>query len=93
VWWAEVPFEDRAGSKDRPVVVLRRDSGTRVVVMVSSQDKAGRRGWAPISRHGWDARPGQSWVRTDRRIELHRRDFRRHAGRCPDETWAVLRDR
>jgi hypothetical protein len=46
VWWAQVPYEEGRGSKDRPVVVLRR-----------------------------------------------RRDFRRHAGRCPAETWSVLRDR
>jgi mRNA-degrading endonuclease toxin of MazEF toxin-antitoxin module len=92
VWWAEVPFEDGHGSKDRPVVVLRRDGGHRVVLMVSSQDKAGRRGWVALDRRGWDRRPGRSWVRTDREIPLRGRDFRRRAGRCPAETWALLRD-
>ena len=91
VWWAQVPFEDGRGSKDRPVVVLRRDGGTRVVLMVSSQDKAGRRGWVALDRRGWDARPGHSWVRTDREIVLRGPDFRRRAGRCPAETWAALR--
>lgn len=93
VWWAQVPFEDGRGSKDRPVVVLRQRGGARVVLMVSSQDKADRRGWVALDRRGWDDRPGRSWVRTDRQIELRRGDFRRRAGRCPDETWARLRDR
>ena len=43
VWFAQVPFADGSGSKDRPVLVLEVQGHARTVAQFTSQDKTGRR--------------------------------------------------
>lgn len=40
IWWAEVPFEDGHGSKDRPCLVLRVDGRTATVAKITSKHHA-----------------------------------------------------
>ena len=83
VWWADVPFEDGTGSKDRPCVVVETHGFRSVVLYITSTDKSGRPGWVALPRQGWSPKPGTSWVRTDRRVALDPHRMRRYAGPCP----------
>lgn len=83
VWWADVPFEDRSGSKDRPCLVVETHGLRAVVLYVTSTDKTGRPGFVPMPRTGRARGAGTSWVRTDRRFVLDAPRFRRFAGPCP----------
>jgi len=83
VWWADVPFEDGASSKDRPCVVVETHGRRTVVLYVTSTDKTGRPGWLAMPRQGWAAGGGTSWLRTDRRVILDPYRLRRYAGPCP----------
>ncbi|WP_336921020.1 type II toxin-antitoxin system PemK/MazF family toxin [Aquipuribacter sp. SD81] len=83
IWWADVPFEDGTGSKDRPCLVVETH-GLRVVVLyLTSTDKSGRPGWVAVPRDGWARSRGTSWLRSDRRIVLDPHRLRRYAGPCP----------
>ena len=99
IWWADVPFEDGTGSKDRPCLVVTAGSGgprrsARLQVhMITSRDKSGRPGFLPVERSGWGRGAGTSWVRVDRRVTLDDRAFRRFAGPCPSRTWAEVSSR
>lgn len=65
VWFAEVPFEDGTGSKDRPVLVLQVRGRTCEVARFTSQDRSARRdhvrippGFGGLARASWiDLRP------------------------------------
>ncbi|MFC5379332.1 type II toxin-antitoxin system PemK/MazF family toxin [Aquipuribacter nitratireducens] len=83
IWWADVPFEDGTGSKDRPCLVVETHGLRTVVLSITSTDKSGRRGWVEVPRHGWAGTGGISWLRTDRRIVLDPHRLRRYAGPCP----------
>ncbi|MFC8192200.1 type II toxin-antitoxin system PemK/MazF family toxin [Cellulomonas sp. NPDC057328] len=79
VVWAWVPYEDDPSrGKDRPVLVLDRDGGTLVALMLSSQDHdrdaadEARHGrvWTDVGTGGWDPRRRPSEVRLDRVLRL-----------------------
>ncbi|WP_148234290.1 type II toxin-antitoxin system PemK/MazF family toxin [Cellulomonas flavigena] len=65
IWFADVPYEDGTGSKDRPVLVLRVRDRTCEVARFTSQDRGTRRdhvalppGFPGLSRASWiDLRP------------------------------------
>ena len=75
VWFAEVPFADGTGSKDRPVLVLAVQGRACTVARFTSRDRSARRdhrlvpGWLPgLHSASWaDLRP----------IALRRRALRR----------------
>jgi hypothetical protein len=74
-----VPYEegDRRG-KDRPVLVVGRDHGELLGLMLSSQaDHADDRDWLGIGSGHWDARGRPSYVRLDRVIEVEEHEIRR----------------
>jgi hypothetical protein len=82
VWFAQVPFEDGTGSKDRPVLVLSAGLGSWEVARFTSQDRTGRRDYVRVP-HGVPGLPKASWL--DRRpIALHRSAFRRYLGEPGD---------
>lgn len=78
LWFALVPYEDRPGAKDRPVLVLEVDGDAVVVAQLTSQDKSRRRDHvsAPARLTGMRK---DSWLELRRRT-LRRRAFRRRAG-------------
>ncbi|UZN04445.1 type II toxin-antitoxin system PemK/MazF family toxin [Cellulomonas sp. S1-8] len=65
VWFADVPFADGTGSKDRPVLVLSVGGRTCEVARFTSQDRSDRRdhvrlpaGFPGLTRASWiDLRP------------------------------------
>ncbi|MFS0704729.1 hypothetical protein AB6N23_09435 [Cellulomonas sp. 179-A 9B4 NHS] len=74
-----MPYEDDPSrGKDRPVLVLDRDGGTLVALMLSSQDHdrdaadEARHGrvWTDVGTGGWDRRRRPSEVRLDRVLRL-----------------------
>jgi len=86
VVWAWVPFEEGDGrGKDRPVLVVGRDGGTLVALMLSSKDhdldaadeaRHGRH-WIDVGTGGWDRQGRPSEVRVDRLLRLDPATVRR----------------
>ena len=62
VWFADVPFEDRPGSKDRPVLVLTVAGRTCTVAPFTSQDRSARRDHVRLPS-GVPGMGKASWVR------------------------------
>ncbi|MDM8086105.1 type II toxin-antitoxin system PemK/MazF family toxin [Cellulomonas cellasea] len=75
VWFADVPFEDRPGSKDRPVLVLAVAGRTCTVAAFTSQDRSARRDHVRLPS-GVPGMGKASWIRL-RPILLRRSALRR----------------
>jgi hypothetical protein len=81
-----VPYEEGDGrGKDRPVLVVGRDGGTLVGLMLSSKDhdldaadeaRHGR-SWVDVGTGAWDRQGRPSEVRLDRVLRLDPADVRR----------------
>jgi hypothetical protein len=79
VVWTWVNYEDdpRQG-KDRPVLVVGRESRTLFGLMLSSQhDRDGQRNWLALGPGTWDAENRPSWVRLDRVLTMREDNIRR----------------
>jgi PemK-like, MazF-like toxin of type II toxin-antitoxin system len=77
--WIWVAYEDdpRQG-KDRPVLVVGRESRTLFGLMLSSQsDRDGQRHWFALGPGGWDSENRPSWVRLDRVLTMREDSIRR----------------
>ncbi|MEH1015474.1 type II toxin-antitoxin system PemK/MazF family toxin [Micromonospora sp. CPCC 206060] len=77
--WTWVPYEDdpRQG-KDRPVLVVGRESRTLFGLMLSSQgDRDGQRHWLALGPGEWDRDNRPSWVRLDRVLTMREDSIRR----------------
>ncbi|MEU4567503.1 type II toxin-antitoxin system PemK/MazF family toxin [Micromonospora sp. NPDC023956] len=77
--WTWVAYEDdpRQG-KDRPVLVVGRESRTLFGLMLSSQrDRDGQRHWFPLGPGEWDRDNRPSWVRLDRVLTMREDGIRR----------------
>ncbi|MBW0118796.1 type II toxin-antitoxin system PemK/MazF family toxin [Pseudonocardia abyssalis] len=77
--WAWVPFEENDGrGKDRPLLVVGRQEGDLVGLMLSSQhERADDRDWVSIGSGAWDREGRESFVRLDRVLEVGEHDIRR----------------
>src|ERR1700754_1127124 len=77
--WAWVPFEENDGrGKDRPILVVGRQGGELVGLMLSSQlDHAGEWDWISIGSGPWDRQGRESFVRLDRGVEDGEHDIPR----------------
>jgi hypothetical protein len=77
--WAWVPFEEGDGrGKDRPVLVVGREGGGLLGLMLSSRDdRAGEQDWVGIGSGAWDAQGRESYARLDRVLELDEGGIRR----------------
>jgi hypothetical protein len=77
--WTWVPFEEHDGrGKDRPVLVVGREGGELVGLMLSSQaEHADDRNWIGVGSGTWDRQGRPSYVRLDRVIEVGEREIRR----------------
>lgn len=77
--WTWVAYEDdpRQG-KDRPVLVVGRESRTLFGLMLSSQsDRHGQRHWFALGPGAWDRENRPSWVRLDRVLTMREDSIRR----------------
>ncbi|MFD1529439.1 type II toxin-antitoxin system PemK/MazF family toxin [Pseudonocardia aurantiaca] len=77
--WAWVPFEEGDGrGKDRPLLVVGREGGDLLGLMLSSQhDRADDRNWISVGSGAWDREGRESFVRLDRVLEVGEHDIRR----------------
>ncbi|MEV7778690.1 type II toxin-antitoxin system PemK/MazF family toxin [Kitasatospora sp. NPDC088351] len=92
IWWAEVPFEDGPGSKDRPCLVLRVNGRVATVAKITSKHHADRPGVLPLPPGTVADRQGRSsWLETDELREVPLSAFRRRAGAVDGQTWARAR--
>lgn len=92
IWWADVPYEDGPGSKDRPCLVLSVRGGTAVVAKITSKHHEERPGviLLPPGAVG-DARGRQSFLETDELRDVAVSGFRRKAGEVGPEVWGRVR--
>ncbi|MEV0369591.1 type II toxin-antitoxin system PemK/MazF family toxin [Streptomyces sp. NPDC050636] len=79
--WTWVPFEENDGrGKDRPVLVVARETGgTLLAVQLSSKRHSHDREWVAIGAGPWDRAGRDSWVDVDRVLRVHPDGMRREA--------------
>ena len=92
VVWAVVPYaEDPTQSKDRPLLVIARESPTHVLALkLTSQDRTASRDHVSIGAGPWDAQGRESWVAIDQLYRVHRYGIRREAGVLPRDAFERL---
>jgi hypothetical protein len=79
--WTWVPYAENDGrGKDRPVLVVARQSDDRVyAVRLTSKSHDGDRDFLPIGSGPWDSRGRPSWVDVDQLYSVHVDGMRREA--------------
>jgi hypothetical protein len=79
--WTWVPFEENDGrGKDRPVLVIARQSPDRVyAVRLTSKPHDRDRDYVPLGAGEWDASGRESWVDIEQLYSVHTRGMRREA--------------
>ncbi|MFS6610650.1 type II toxin-antitoxin system PemK/MazF family toxin [Microbacterium aurugineum] len=79
--WTWVPYEENDGrGKDRPVLVIGRESAERVyAVRMTSRPHDGDRDYLSIGTGEWDAQRRESWVDIEQLYSVHERGLRREA--------------
>ncbi|MGM1016376.1 MAG: type II toxin-antitoxin system PemK/MazF family toxin [Actinomycetota bacterium] len=99
VIWTWVPYEENDGrGKDRPVLVIARESHDRVyAVRMTSGSRDHDRDFISIGAGEWDSQGRESWVDVEQLYSVHDRGMRREAavldrGRF-DRVAAALQDR
>ncbi|MEZ0091666.1 type II toxin-antitoxin system PemK/MazF family toxin [Streptacidiphilus sp. EB129] len=89
IWWAEVPFEDGPGSKDRPCLVLRRGPRSATVLKITSKHHTELPGVLPLPPGTVGDRDKRaSWLETEESREVPLADFRRRVGTVDGGLWA-----
>jgi hypothetical protein len=92
IWWADVPYEDGAGSKVRPCLVLRTGSRHLDVLKITSQDKRDRADHVRLPTTQWDPRAERdSSLDVLSPIRVRPRAFVRRAGTCDPTVWRAVR--
>ncbi|SDK67734.1 type II toxin-antitoxin system PemK/MazF family toxin [Streptomyces indicus] len=92
IWWADVPYEDGPGSKDRPCLVLEVRGRRAVVVKITSKYHDERAGVIPLPPGAvGDARGRPSFLETDELREVPLGAFRRRAGVVDPVLWDQVR--
>ncbi|MCX4786973.1 MULTISPECIES: type II toxin-antitoxin system PemK/MazF family toxin [unclassified Streptomyces] len=92
IWWAEVPYEDGPGTKDRPCLVLSVRGDSALVAKITSKHHEERPGVIalPAGAVG-DARGRASFLETDELREVALRGFRRLVGVVDAGVWERVR--
>lgn len=93
VVWTAVQFMEQPGvTKDRPVLIVGREPGMLVVLMLSTQQKhSAHRDWYPLGPGPWDAQGRPSWVRLHPYYRMREGDVRRPGGRVDLARFDALR--
>lgn len=81
VIWTWVPYEENDGrGKDRPVLVIGRQSSSRVyAVRMTSRAHERDRDYLSIGSGGWDSQGRESWVDIEQLYSVHEDGMRREA--------------
>jgi hypothetical protein len=91
VWTWVVYEDDPTRGKDRPVLVVGRDRGVLLGLMVSSQDRhAADPDWIGIGAGDWDYEGRPSWVRLDRVLDVPEEGIRREGAILEREIFDVV---
>lgn len=92
IWWAEVPYEDGPGSKDRPCLVLSVRDGAVLVAKITSKHHEERPGVVALPPGAvGDARGRRSFLETDELRTVRPAGFRRRVGRVDPAVWRKVR--
>lgn len=98
VWWADVPYEDGPGSKDRPCLVIsvrgrgRGRGRTALVAKITSKHHEERPGVIALPAGTVGDRQGrQSFLETDELREVRVDAFRRRVGVVDAGVWERVR--
>lgn len=94
VVWTWVEFEDDASQgKDRPVLVVGRDGGTLLGLMLSSQGhRRDDNNWASIGTGDWDREHRESFIRLDRILDVPESGIRREGAILPRDQFDRVAD-
>lgn len=88
IWWADIPFDDKAEVKDRPCLVLGVDSRGVRVLKITSQDKSARGDeYVRLRSPEWSRKPGDSWLERRHVRTIPRSAMRRPVGVCDARVW------
>lgn len=92
IWWADVPYEDGPGSKDRPCLVLSVRGGAAQVAKITSRYHDERPGVIalPPGTVG-DARGRPSFLEIDELRDVGVAEFRRRVGTVDPAVWDQVR--
>ncbi|WP_030180138.1 type II toxin-antitoxin system PemK/MazF family toxin [Streptomyces violaceorubidus] len=92
IWWANVPYEDSGGAKDRPCLVLSVRGRRALVAKITTRRRDGRAGviTLPPGSVG-DARGRTSYLETDELREVPVGDFRRRVRVVDPALWDRVR--
>jgi mRNA-degrading endonuclease toxin of MazEF toxin-antitoxin module len=92
IWWANVPFEDGPGSKDRPCLVLSVRGRRARVAKITTKRHDGRAGVIALPADAvGDARGRPSFLETEELREVRVREFRRRVGAADAQVWSRVR--
>ncbi|MFB6835540.1 type II toxin-antitoxin system PemK/MazF family toxin [Streptomyces sp. NPDC056361] len=92
IWWADVPFEDGPGSKDRPCLVLSVRGDSALVAKITSKYHDERPGVIALPPGAvGDAQGRPSFLETDELREVPVGDFRRKVGTADPVVWDQVR--
>lgn len=94
VIWTWVPYEENDGrGKDRPVLVIGRQSADRVyVVRLTSKSHDGDRDFLSIGSGPWDSQGRPSWVDIDQVYTVHIGGMRRESSSLDLKRFSVVAD-
>ena len=92
--WTWVPYAENDGrGKDRPVLVIARQSDDRVyAVRLTSKAHDGDRDFLPLGTGEWDAQGRASWVDIEQLYSVHRDGMRREASALDLQRFARVAD-
>ncbi|MFF1285302.1 type II toxin-antitoxin system PemK/MazF family toxin [Streptomyces sp. NPDC058299] len=92
IWWADVPYEDRAAVKDRPCLVLAVRGDRATVAKITSKYRDERSGVIPLPPGAvGDAKGRPSFLETDELREVPVGHFRRRVGVVDPVLWDQVR--
>ncbi|MFF0560235.1 type II toxin-antitoxin system PemK/MazF family toxin [Streptomyces sp. NPDC004266] len=92
IWWADVPYEDGPGSKDRPCLVLALRGDSALVAKITSKYHDERPGVIALPPGSvGDAQGRPSFLETDELRDVPVWEFRRRAGEADPVVWDQVR--
>ncbi|MFJ9560423.1 type II toxin-antitoxin system PemK/MazF family toxin [Streptomyces fuscichromogenes] len=92
IWWANVPYEDGPGAKDRPCLVLAVRGDRATVAKITSKYHDERAGVIPLPPGSvGDAQGRPSFLETDELREIEVWEFRRRVGVVDPVLWDQVR--